>query len=1149
MSLAQNLEPAPPGARGCLRWNLGLGAALLLLASLGLMPDGWPAAALERPGPWFGLLGCLLPIIVLRGRFLRADPAAWAVVPLFVLNSLGVVSLLSLLAPTVLDPALADLDRRLLFGLEPAWLGGSWLDALAEASALLVGLAFLVLERDPERAPARRARLLRALLLAGVGAWLVHLAAPAVGPAAWEARLLAGPPPVAELGAISPEAGPSVLWTAAPRGALPSLDAMWVVCVLAAALCFRRRVFWALLAPGLALVLAGLLAGRSGPTGLVLSAIMGLGAWALSGPGRRAPGAGLDGAVALLVTPALGLGLAMLWRQELLHPAVAWAVVGGAIALGVRAAVRLERRGPDAALPGASAADPPVWRGGFPAVLALFFCSGLTGLVYEVVFERELALVFGSTARATTTVLAVYMSGLALGAFLGGRLADRVRRPLAFYALAEALVGLTCLAAPWLFALADQAYLGLARGGALGPSGEAAVQVACCALVVLLPALLMGTTLPMLAKHATSELAQIRRNVASLYSANTLGAAFGALLAAYWLVAALGIDGSLRLATLANFAVAGVALWLSGRSERGRAEPRASRPAPGPLRLGGGFGLVLIATAGLVGFISFALEVLWVHLLAVVAGNSIYAFGLMLFAFLAGLALGSMGLARWRVDESLRPARLAATLMALGASVLLLLPLWDRIPPFLGLYAQVGFADTFGQREFVRFAVCLGMMLLPTLLIGMIFPQLVDLSTRSVDSLGRHVGLVSFSNTLGNILGAVTAGLVLIPWLGSWLSSLLLGGLALSLGVLLALWAGPRLRWRLVGAGVLTAAFMGLLLPSGWNLTALNLGTNVYFSYQDRGEPVAVLEELDGGMSSVFRTERDGRAVSTMLTNGKFQGDDHEEMAAQAHFALYPLLHAAGRERALVIGLGTGVTAAVIHAAGFERLEVAELSADLAALARRYFGHVNDRVLDAPGVELFVTDGRNLLRVRETRYDLISMEVSSIWFAGAANLYNREFYELARRRLSPGGVLQQWLQLHHISPTDVASVLVTLRSEFEHVRLYWGGAQGVLVASQEPLALAREEVAALGARPAMLPFLDLLERDDLESFANDCLLEAAGVDAFVAMVAEVLGVPPGALISTDRNRRLEYSTPRGNVRPHGLMELVRLLTRFQARGG
>jgi spermidine synthase len=246
----------------------------------------------------------------------------------------------------------------------------------------------------------------------------------------------------------------------------------------------------------------------------------------------------------------------------------------------------------------------------------------------------------------------------------------------------------------------------------------------------------------------------------------------------------------------------------------------------------------------------------------------------------------------------------------------------------------------------------------------------------------------------------------------------------------------------------------------------------------------------------------------------------------------------------LNIGFGTGTTARVIQEAGFERVDVVDLSSDILRLADRWFGAVNGGVLSRPRVRVEIADGRNFLLLSPDRYDLITMEIASIWFAGAGSLYNREFYQLARARLADNGVLQQWVQLHHIAPADIVSILETVRAEFPHVWLYEGGKQGVIVACGWDCQPTGEALQRIGAEPELMRTLAMLKLSPRE-LAGDLLLAPDELDAFLKWAREKAAVP----ISTDDNLHLEYSTPRGNVRaePVGYQTTRALLTRFSAR--
>ena len=263
--------------------------------------------------------------------------------------------------------------------------------------------------------------------------------------------------------------------------------------------------------------------------------------------------------------------------------------------------------------------------------------------------------------------------------------------------------------------------------------------------------------------------------------------------------------------------------------------------------------------------------------------------------------------------------------------------------------------------------------------------------------------------------------------------------------------------------------------PPQWNLEVITSGAKVYFVPSDLGEVIDSKENVQDGLITVHRKEiKDAkgkkRTMQTLMTNGVFQGDDFLELEAQKAFAQVPLLHQPERDHALVIGYGTGHTARELHDAGFARMDIAELSPDIVTLADRHFGDINGKVSQQANVQMYYSDGRNYLLTQDRRYDLISVDITGIWLTGGADFYNREFYQLAKARLNDDGVLQQWVQLHHMQPLDLLYILNTLHQEFRYVWLYVIGGQGVLVASNvleaqyntdANMAVTKGDVAAL----------------------------------------------------------------------------------------
>jgi len=320
----------------------------------------------------------------------------------------------------------------------------------------------------------------------------------------------------------------------------------------------------------------------------------------------------------------------------------------------------------------------------------------------------------------------------------------------------------------------------------------------------------------------------------------------------------------------------------------------------------------------------------------------------------------------------------------------------------------------------------------------------------------------------------------------------------------------------------------------------LTSGNNVYFDgYHAPGQMLMMREDVHGGVTSV--TETDG--VRTLYTNGKFQGNTGWEMNAQRFFAHYPSLFVKDYKDLLVIGLGTGTTLGTLAGYPWQKIDVAEISPSILFAAHNYFESANLGAIDDARVAIHHADGRNFILVQEQKYDLISMELSSIWFAGAASLYSREFYGLVHQRLKPGAVFQQWVQLHHVRTHDFATILNTLRQEFGHVTLFYGGGQGILVASDSPLVTSRARIEALEQTPRVAATIPL--QRPLLSLLNDVLVSDAGLDRFLADCAAEAGEPVANMVSTDGNLYLEYATPHGNTLPWAAREeLVKTLRRY-----
>ena len=766
-------------------------------------------------------------------------------------------------------------------------------------------------------------------------------------------------------------------------------------------------------------------------------------------------------------------------------------------------------------------------------VCLVFFLSGFSALVYQVVFSKILSYTFGSNSSAVYSILATYMGGMAIGAWLGGRIVMLKKPPLAIYAMIELAIAVYCIMSPAIFHLVQLLYTHIGSGMLPGAAGLDAIRFLLGVLVLLLPTILMGMSLPVLIAHFKLRKQTYGNSIAVLYAANTLGAALGALISGYFIIPAVGIKFTIYIAAWLNLVSAGIAYLYSKKLQYVPAWNEEAGPNQTPLNPSHGLNLFRTGSGHLAlfvtGFITLGLEIIYVHMLSIVAGNSVYAFALMLFTFLLGLGAGSE-LARRLLAASIRTTWLIGLATIILSTVIITgALLWEVIPGYFASFEHYPAGTTFTEREFIRGLVCFICMFPPAVVIGLLYPACLQ----HVADMARTVKIRALSsaialNTAGNILGVLVIGFIVLPHLGPLNSTFLL---ALLSGLIsLYFLCFNKLRENLLSAGlILFCTVLFIYAPREFDYDKLASGANVYFKKQYFGDVIAHLESLDGGLTTVHNYRiSDHRSIRTLLTNGKFQGTDdmNGELIPQFSYALVPLLHTSARDDALVIGYGTGSTSNILHKAGFKSLDVVDISKDIFTLANKYFANVNDTVTEKPGVNKYVTDGRNFLLLTKNKYDVISIQITSIWFAGAASLYNKEFYGLINKHLKPDGVLQQWVQIHHITSYDLIYIIGSIRSQFKYVWLYIVGRQGILVATNDQTRFPSKTYTRQLGEIFADQDLPIKEDESVRELLQDQVLQPSDIDRMLDSFIKQYGKAP---ISNNDNSILEYSTPKGNV--------------------
>jgi spermidine synthase len=716
----------------------------------------------------------------------------------------------------------------------------------------------------------------------------------------------------------------------------------------------------------------------------------------------------------------------------------------------------------------------------------------------------------GATVLAVSTVLSAFMGGLALGGFVAGRLVRRVRNALLAYGIAEIVLAVFAASVPALLAAVQPLYAALYPRLAGSFWALSGVRFAVGVLVLLPPTFLLGATLPLLATHVGPSPG--RRRVAHLYAANTLGAVCGTAAASFLLLPKLGLSATLQLAVGVNFAVGALAVLLSRGARRAAGEDDDER-APGPDLPRP----ALLAAAGVLGFAALALEVLWTRTLSLALGTTVYAFAVVLSTFLTGIGAGSALAAR----ILRRPASAARLFVVAPAAVGLLalaaVPLFDRLPAlFLGLAARGG--GTWLDGLAANFAVAALPMLLPTLVSGAALPLAIGID-RAPHGTGRTVGDLYAANTLGAILGSWAAGFVLIRFLG------LRGGIVCVALLLAATSVLLLLRRGAVGAALAlgAAAAAGAFLLPDWNRAALTRGGFAVASELRR----LALEELspdrselvffDEGITTTVSVRRTGDEL-TMQMNGVTEASNTGDHATQVFLGALPvILHPAPRD-VLVIGLGSGITAAAAGShPGVQTLECVEISESVVRGAA-WFERSNRGVLHDPRARILVGDGRNHLELSGRTFDAVISHPSNVWVSGASSLLTAEFFAACREGLAPGGLFASWLQGYSLSSEALRGVLAAARLHFPRVTLWsagWGDL--VILAGDEGLSLDAQRVLTKAAEHAdVRRLLRESGTPDLVTFASRCLLAGGALDHYVG----------GAVANTDDNLLLEFQAPK-----------------------
>jgi spermidine synthase len=738
-----------------------------------------------------------------------------------------------------------------------------------------------------------------------------------------------------------------------------------------------------------------------------------------------------------------------------------------------------------------------------PILAVLFFLSGFAALVYQVLWVRELGLLFGSTAQAAALAIAVFFAGIAAGGWFWGRRARRFASGLAAFGWLEIAVAATALGH---FFLLD-AYQALYP--ALYPLiGDLAVADTLfkilLAILILFPvSFLMGGTLPVLGQYLIRQPAELGRLGSFLYAVNTGGAATGALAAGFVLPIWLGFAGAYGAAVVLDLTVGLLALGLARRWAEPIAGPADPVTSSARIAGQGSATSLLWGLAFISGFVAIAVEVVWTRMFAQVLQNSVYTYALVLVVFLVALTLGATVANRLSRVRRVAADRIILVLLAV-AGVLVAASAW-LFQAATGGLGYIGAGRDWWDYLTSVITVAVLVMLVPGIMLGTVLPYLLRLLESSARSSGEIIGRLVATNTVGAIVGALVAGFVLLPLAGAAGSLLILSAI-----YLLAMAAFAALRGQSTGRAlaVLPATLaLGLLLaPTDW-------ATRVYLNpvHDER-----LVELREGSHAAAAVIERDGHLL--IRVNNHYTLGGTGALESERNQALIPMmLHPDPRE-VFFLGMGTGITAGASLLFPVDRVVVCEILPEVVRLARAHFGPWTEGLFDDERVTIHAEDGRNCLRRSPQTYDVIISDLFTPWKAGTGNLYTLEHFQTAASRLNEGGLFVQWVPTYQVSEKEFGIMVRTMDEAFDQVVLW----RGDLFPDQSIVALVGQNRAEpLDPQVPIAHGRALAGNPDLP----DDLLAAVTLRFYAGNIT-ASGLFDEAAINTDQRPLIEYQAPR-----------------------
>lgn len=765
-------------------------------------------------------------------------------------------------------------------------------------------------------------------------------------------------------------------------------------------------------------------------------------------------------------------------------------------------------------------------------ILALFLGSGMTGLIYQVVWTKLLTLVFGVTLMAVSTVLTSFFGGLALGSFLGGRWVDKYGNGFKWYGAAEMIIGLYALVFAFILGANNYVYVLLAQGTGAGFYGLSLIKFCLAAVILIIPTTLMGATLPILSRTLARSGNKIARDVGGLYTINTFGAIIGAIGSAFYLIPSFGMQSILYGVGVFNIILGAIAYFISTRPSGGDPAPETEAyykdaKDDGSVSIPQGFATLVLIGFAVSGFTGLAYEVIWTRILGFILTGTIYAFSAVLAVFLLGIAAGSLVFSAFldRIKSmNLVIIMLAVVEALIGLSSIGLISLYDMLPAF-AFYRKIDSTPLWSESIYLYFYTCFVTLIIPTFLFGATFPLVCKIYGKKREGVGSKIGNIYSLNTVGGILGSFLAGFLFIPFIGMQNTIVLMGAVNIALGALI-LYYNPlskgSLKFALLGATAVLSVIAVVTLPK-------NMPYSLHKSFLRGGEEILFYKE--GAAATVMVAQKPNASLEAsnkrLWVNGNMATAAYYDGLQINRFqGVLPMVLHPDPKDVLVICFGSGTTFGTLSQFPVNRVDNVEIASTVIEAAPN-FKKENRDVLHNPVSKINIDDGRSFLAVTKKKFDVITEEPMHPSLVGVVNLYTKEYYELAKSHLKEDGLISQWIPLYNLSVEDVRLMVKTFQSVFPHTTIWYASGDIFMIGSPSKLSIDYERMMRGLTRPNIRELLTEIDLEDPVEFLTTFIMNEDQVRAY-AQSADVM-TDDMPVVEFTGPRSLNYNTISPNI--------------------